>query len=93
MVTICADKPKAIAQGMGKHGAKAVMLSDSKLAVTRSYGICNEKAVGPKMVQALPIPTTFLVDSAGVVRWIDQAGDYQIRSDPDRVMTAIEQNL
>jgi len=92
-VTVCPDTPAAIAKGRSKHGAKATMLSDEDLAVTRQLGICNEKAVGPKLVQALPIPTTFLVDATGVVRWIDQTNDYQIRSDPERVMAAIEQGL
>jgi len=41
----------------------------------------------------LPIPVTFLVDAEGIVRWIDQAEDYQIRSHPERVLGAIRENL
>ena len=37
----------------------------------------------------MPIPTTLLVDAQGVVQWIDQAEDYQVRSNPDRVLEAI----
>ena len=38
------------------------------------------------------IPTTFLVDAQGILRWIDQATDYQVRSNPARVLAAIEAN-
>jgi hypothetical protein len=36
----------------------------------------------------MAIPTTLLVDEDGIVRWIDQADDYRIRSDTARVLTA-----
>ena len=47
----------------------------------------------PKGIKAMPIPTTFLVDAKGIVRWIDQASDYQVRSDPDRVLGAVREAL
>jgi hypothetical protein len=45
------------------------------------------------LIADVPIPTTFLVDSHGVVKWIDQAEDYMWRSDPERLLSAIEENL
>jgi peroxiredoxin len=65
------------------------MLADPELVVTTAYGLRNEKNISPKGIAALPIPTTFLVDAQGIVRWVDQSEDYQIRSQPDRVMAAI----
>jgi peroxiredoxin len=65
------------------------MLSDPDLRVTSLYNIRNEKNIHPGGLGPLPIPTTFLVDADGVVRWIDQADDYQIRSQPERVLAAI----
>ena len=79
---------------MPRHGAKAVMLADHDLAVTRLYGLENTAPkLKPPGVPGLPIPTTILADADGVVRWIDQADDYQIRSKPDRVLTAIQSSL
>jgi len=93
LVTICADTPEAIRKGRSKHGAKAIMLSDADLAVTSRYNLRNERNLSPKGLGPLPIPTTFLVDSDGVVRWIDQSEDYQVRSSPERVLAAIQGNL
>ncbi len=79
---------------MGKHGAKAVMLSDRKLEVARAFGVDNRNtAVRPPGLVGLPIPTTILTDAEGIVRWIDQSDDYMVRSEPGRVMAALETAL
>jgi peroxiredoxin len=93
IVTLSTDTPEQIRRQRGKHGVKATMLSDRDLAVTTRFNLRNERNVSPRGLVALPIPTTFLVDGEGVVRWIDQADDYQIRSDPERVLAAIETAL
>jgi peroxiredoxin len=93
IVTLSGDKPEAIRKGRHKHGAKATMLADPDLALTTRFNLRNEHALGPSGIGTLPIPTTFLVDKQGVVRWIDQSDDYQIRSEPGRVLTAIEAGL
>lgn len=77
---------------MGKHGLDAVMLSDADLSVTRLFGVENlAPKVMPPGLAGMPIPTTILVDAEGTVRWIDQADDYQIRAQPDRVRAALEE--
>jgi peroxiredoxin len=90
IVTLCVDTPEQIRAGMSKHGAKAIMLADSDLRVTRALGLENTapQIKMPGLV-GLPIPTTILVDADHVVRWIDQASDYQIRSAPERVRAAL----
>lgn len=94
VVTLCTDTPEQIRAGMDKHGLDAVMLSDRDLAVTRLLGLENTALkMKPPGVPGLPIPTTLLVDADGVVRWIDQAGDYQIRSKPERVEAALREAL
>jgi peroxiredoxin len=95
LVAISADTPEQIRKGRAKHGSQAVMLADPDLEVTTRYNLRNERNLAPKpgVITALPIPVTFLVDAAGIVRWIDQAEDYQIRSHPERVLGAIRENL
>ena len=94
LVALCTDKPEQIREGMKKHGSKAVMLSDRDLAVTRQYGLENTAPkVKPPGVTGLPIPTTILADREGSVRWIDQADDYRVRSQPDRVLRALSESL
>jgi peroxiredoxin len=96
IVTLCSDSPAQIRAGRAKHGLGAVMLSDETLAVTDRYGLRNPRAFAPRpgggaptTLRALPIPTTILVDANGVVRWIDQSTDYQVRSSPERVRAAL----
>ena len=89
-MTICTDTPEEIRKQRKKHGARAVMLCDPELEVTARYELRN---VSPTGISPLPIPTTFLVDAEGIVRWIDQAEDYRVRSHPDRLLQAIEAGL
>ena len=94
LVTLCTDTPEQIRKGKGKHGAKAVMLSDHDLSVIRAYGIENvATTIKPPGVSGLPIPTTILADRDGIVRWIDQTDDYQVRSQPERVLGAVREAL
>lgn len=45
----------------------------------------------PTGFRRLGIPTTILVDEAGVIRWIDPATDYRMRSDDADIRAAIEE--
>jgi len=90
---VCTDTPDEIRRGRGKHGCRAIMLSDAQLEVTDRYGLRNPRNLTPKGLRGMPIPTTFLVDASGTVRWIDQADDYQVRSEPGRVLAAIRGRL
>ena len=89
IVTVSAETPEKLRAGRGKHGLAATLLADPDLAVTKQYGLVNWKGLSPGGLAHLPIPTAILVDAEGVVRWIDQAADYQVRSHPDRVLAAI----
>ena len=93
LVGISAETPEQIRAGRAKHGARITLLADPDLAVTRQYGLVNRKGLAPNGLRHLPIPTTLLVDATGVVRWIDQATDYQVRSHPERVLAAIRSAL
>jgi peroxiredoxin len=95
IVTVCADTARQIRAGRGKHGLRATMVPDPELAITDRYHLRNPKGFALKsgIIVPLPIPTTILVDEAGTVRWIDQATDYMVRSDPARVLAAIRATL
>jgi peroxiredoxin len=93
LVAISADTPEQIRAGRTKHGAQVTLLADPDLVVTTQYGLLNRKGLAPSGLRRLPIPTTLLVDAEGVVRWIDQATDYAVRSHPERVLAAIRRTL
>ena len=93
LVAISADTPEQIRAGRARHGAQGTLLADPELVVTTQYGLLNHRGLAPSGVRRLPIPTTILVDADGIVRWIDQATDYQVRSHPDRVLAALRRTL
>jgi len=93
LVTVSTDTPEEIRTQRARHGAHATMLSDRDLAITDRYGLRNPTNITPHGIMGMPIPTTFLVDAQGIIRWKDQATNYQERSHPDRVLAAIREKL
>ena len=47
----------------------------------------------PGLLPGIDEAATLLVDAGGVVRWIDQSTDYQVRSNPERVLGALSEHL
>ena len=76
-------------------GLQAIMLSDRDAQLIDRFGIRNQGFHSgiPGGAKALPIPTTALADAQGIVRWVDQSENYQRRSDPGYVLTAIREVL
>ncbi len=96
-MTISTDFPEVIRARRGAHGLDATMLSDRDLAVTDAFGLRNQAIhsgpTGEGEAEALPVPTTLLLDASGKVLWMDQSENYQRRSGPEVVLAAMEQYL
>jgi len=79
------------------HGLDATMLSDRDLTVTDAFGLRNQLThsgpVGEEEAEALPVPTTMLLDENGKVLWIEHAENYQRRSGPDVLLAAIQSHF
>jgi peroxiredoxin len=96
VVTVSTDTPEEIRDRRYAHGLRADMLSDRDLAVTDAFGLRNlGYHSGPPTdeVEALPVPTSLLIDRDGKVLWVDQAENYQRRSDPRVVLAALKRHL
>ncbi len=95
VVTVSTDTPKELRTGHPYHGLKARMLSDRDLAVTDAFGLRNQGIhSGPPVgAEALPVPTSLLIDGEGRVLWMDRSEDYQRRSDPSYVLDALRAHL
>lgn len=93
IVAVSTDTPEQIRAGKAKHGLAATLLADPDLALTDRFNLRNPRNLSPRGLGGLPIPTTFLVDAKGIVRWIDQTDDYMLRSEPERVLAAIREAL
>jgi peroxiredoxin len=97
IVTISTDTPDQLANGHRKHRLAATMLSDRALEVTDRFGLRNKGIHSgpppPIAAKALAVPTSLLVDASGKVLWMDQSENYQRRSDPDYVLSALREQL
>jgi peroxiredoxin len=97
VLTVSTDLPEVIKARRGAHGLNAEMLSDRDLGVTDAFGLRNQLIhsgpVGEGQAEALPVPTTLLIDAAGQVLWMEQSENYQRRSAPEVVLAAMETYL
>tara|TARA_B100001540_G_scaffold164620_1_gene145587 strand:+ start:4819 stop:5163 length:345 start_codon:yes stop_codon:yes gene_type:complete len=96
VVTISTDHPEEIRAGRDQHGLQARMLSDPDLVITDAFGLRNQTVQsGPPGddAEALPVPTSLLVDRRGRVLWVDMAQNYQRRSPPEVVLAAMREHL
>ena len=72
------------------------MLSDPDLVVTDAFGLRNQgihSAPPGDDTEALPVPTSLLIDGNGKVLWMDQSQNYQRRSGPEVVLAALRTHL
>ena len=106
VIALSKDSAEDATRQMRRDGLTFTLLSDRRLDVIRQYGVEHHKAVEfstlrlvlfgiplalvPKF-ETMAIPTSLLVDEAGVIRWIDQTDDYRLRSSPQRVMQAVRE--
>jgi peroxiredoxin len=96
VVTVSTDSVEELRNGRDSHGLQARMLADFDLKVTDAFGLRNQLVnSGPPNdeQEALPVPTTLLVDRDGEVLWMDVSENYQRRSDPQVVLAAMRAHL
>jgi len=105
MVALSKDTVASAAAHKARDGLNFTLLCDPKLEVIRQYGVEHQKAIefstasftlfGIPLAlvpsfKTMAIPTSLLVDEGGIIRWIDQADDYRLRSSPERVHEAVK---
>jgi peroxiredoxin len=96
VVTVSTDHPGEIRAERHRHGLQARMLSDPDLSVTDAFGLRNQgfhSAPPRDDTEALPVPTSLLVDADGKVLWMDKSENYQRRSGPEVVLAAMQTYL
>jgi len=53
----------------------------------KAYGVDLEDASG-KTHHRLPVPSVFLVEAGGTIRWVYSNPDYKVRPDTDAILAA-----
>jgi peroxiredoxin len=86
VVGISVDRPEINRRQSQKLGYTFPLLSDPKAEVIRRYDVLHT-GVGPKGAD-IARPAEFLIDSNGLVRWINLTENIAVRARPDQVLEA-----
>jgi peroxiredoxin len=65
----------------------AFQLDDKGYSHLKGYGIDLEESTGEKLHQ-LPVPSVFLIERGGTIRWVYSNPDYKVRPDNEKLMKA-----
>jgi peroxiredoxin len=91
VAAISVDSPDESAKLCKSRGYTFPVLSDPGSEVSRGYGVSHPKA--GENGRDIARPAEFLVDSAGVIRWVNLTDDLRIRARPERVLQVIVNQL
>ena len=67
----------------------AYHVDDAALAKMREYGVDLEASTGTKQHE-LPVPSVFIIDTSGTIRFVYSNPDYKIRLGADELWTAAQ---
>jgi peroxiredoxin len=89
IVGISVDPPEVNLRQSQKRGYAFPLLSDSNAKVIRRYDVLHPGA-GPKGAD-IARPAEFLLDSNGVVRWVNLTENIAVRARPEQALEALNQ--
>ncbi len=86
--SLLSDKNLDVIKAYGVEHHKA--LGQTKGASKPILGGLRLNIFGQLKFESMAIPTSVLIDENGIVKWIDQADDIRIRSNNERIMSAVK---
>ncbi len=89
VVAISADPPEATRAHRQKLGFTYTFLSDPSADTIRRYDLLH-KGAGMKG-NDIARPAEFLIDSTGVIRWVNLTESVTVRARPDQVLKAFDE--
>ena len=89
VVAISVDSPDINKRQSQKLGYTFPLLSDPDAKVIRRYDVLHPGA-GPKGAD-IARPAEFLLDSDGIVRWVNLTDNIAVRARPEQVLEAFSQ--
>ena len=103
-MAISADRPEKLQETVQKHMLTYTLLSDARMLAARAYGIAFQldaamveryrgysidlEAASGETHHLLPVPSVFLVDAGGVIRYAYSNADYKVRIPTDDLLAA-----
>jgi len=88
-VAISVDAPNVSKDLMQKAGYTFTFLSDEKVDAIRRYDLVH--AGMGENGHDIARPAEFLLDSNGVVRWVNLTENYWVRATPEQIFNAAKQ--
>jgi peroxiredoxin len=89
VVGISVDPPEINRRQSQRRGYTFPLLSDPRAQVIRRYDVFHPGA-GPKGAD-IARPAEFLIDSNGIVRWVNLTENIAVRARPEQVLNAFDQ--
>ena len=89
VVGISVDPPDVNQRQSQKLGYKFPLLSDPNAKIIRRYDVLHPGA-GPKGADVAR-PAEFLLDSNGIVRWVNLTENIAVRARPDQMLEAFSE--
>lgn len=89
MVAISVDSPEQSQDLQKKAGLTYQILSDPNTDAIRRYGLLHAKG-GPGG-HDIALPGEFLVDSNGIVRWVNLTEDFRVRARAEQFLAQARQ--
>ncbi len=88
MVAISVDSPETNREHCRKQGYTYPFLSDRNAEVIRRYDLLDSAAGqgGTDVAR----PAEFLIDAAGMIRWVNLTESIAVRARPDQVLKAVD---
>jgi peroxiredoxin len=106
LIAVSPQLPDGSLSTQEKHGLEFAVLSDAGNQLARALGVATAPSEDARVLQlehglnlhernadgstSIPMPTVVIVDSPGLLRWIDVHPDYTTRTEPETILTALD---
>jgi peroxiredoxin len=106
LIAISPQRPDGSLTMQQRHGLTYTVLSDPGNGIAGALGVLTAPTGAVRDAQAslgldvaagnadgttaLPMPTVVVVDASGVIRWIDVHPNYATRTEPARILEAVD---
>ena len=84
LVAISVDAPEVSSNLAKTAGYTYTILSDPQVEVIRRYGLVH--SAGDPDGHDIARPAEFLLDSSGVIRWVNLTENYRVRARPEQII-------
>ncbi len=106
IIAISPDKPENLKESIKKNEIKYLLLSDSKMEVAKDFGVAfklddftvlkynifgvNLKKASGQDHKLLPVPSVFIIDTKGVIKFKHSNPDFKVRLDSETILEKAE---